>query len=153
MPEVEIEWEIVKEAEPIIEKLCSVYADRLGHIDPARIGVAAITNKDRPESKEEDSAIGGVKNPDALFSTKNYVIRFYKNVWDDYTKAQRSAMLLRNLLRISEDMDGGLIKEDLKDQKCLVKGWGVDYMKNPSLPDFTESRQDLGPYASGSDDE
>lgn len=143
MAQVEPQWEMIKEAQDMIVKLCDTYPDRIGHVDPNQIGCAAITNKPKPDSQDFDSKIQGIKKPEALFATKAYVICFYKNVWDSYTQAQRSVMLMRNLLRIPEEMDGSLLKEDLKDQKCLVVKWGVDYVNNPALPDLTEKRHDF----------
>lgn len=141
MSQVEPEWAIVKEAEEMVEKLCNMYPDKVGHVDPKLIGCAAITNKERPEAQDYDSKISGIKKPEALFTSKVYVVAFYQNVWDGYTQPQRSAMIMRNLLRIPEGMDGSLIKEDLKDLKCLVSAWGVDYINNPKLPDLTANRE------------
>jgi hypothetical protein len=141
MAQLKPEWEIVKEAETLVERLCELYPEKLGHIDPGTIGCAMITNKDRPDSADWDFKLIGVRDPVSLYSSKQYVIWFHKNVWDVYEKKQKAMMIMRALLKIPEDLDGSVVAEDLKDIKCLVRTWGVDYMTNPNLPDLSDVKQ------------
>jgi hypothetical protein len=143
MPQVESEWEINQEAEKLIEKLVETYPEKLGHIGHEEIGCAQIVNKDRPDSWDYDSKLVGVKAPGSLYCPKKYIIWWHKNTWDSYTPAQRAAMLMAKLLRIPDPMDGSVLKEDLKDVKCMVRSFGVDYMQNPNLPDLSEMKQPL----------
>lgn len=142
MPQIKPEWAISGEAQDIVSKLCQLYPERFGHIMSDSIGCIGMMNKDKGENKK-DSKIKGIKMPESLFCSKIYIIEFFQNSWEEYTPAQRAAMLIKNLDRIpdTEDgPDGSVLPEDLKDNRTLVKGWGVDYMDNPQLPDLSESK-------------
>lgn len=141
MAQIKPEWIINGEAETLVRTLCDLYPEKLGHIDSNKIGCAAIANKEQPETKTGDATLVGVSEPTSLYCTKSYIIWFYMNIWEEYTPAQRSFMLMKQLLRIPEDYDGSILKEDLKDVKCLVKTWGVDYMDNPGIPDLSTAKQ------------
>lgn len=141
MPQIEPEFEIMHDAEQMIVKICDLYPDKFGHIDPNVIGVAAITNKNRPDSQAFDSSMVGIKPPITLYTQKRYIIYFFKNIWDGYTPAQKGFMLIAKLSRIDEELTGKVLPEDLKDVKCLVKAFGVDYLNNPHLPDPLDMKQ------------
>lgn len=141
MPDVKPEWEINKEAQDFVEKLCETYPEHLGHVEPSAIGCAAITNKPRPKTADWDAKIIGVGEPASLFCSKQYIIYWHRETWEAYDRPRRIMMLLRMLLRTSEEFDGKLLKEDLKDLKRLVKRFGVDYMNEPNLPDLLEAKQ------------
>lgn len=146
MPKVKPEWNIHKEANEMVAKLCEMHPRHLGHISAGDIGCVAISNKDKGET-QDDCRIRGVREPDSLFSTVKYVIVFFQECWDKYNPAQRSMMLFRNLIRIpdTEDgLDGSVLKQDLQDVRVLVKTFGVDYMDNPNLPDLSQVRGVLG---------
>ena len=146
MPKVKCEWIIHKEANEMVAKLCEMHPRHLGHITPATIGCVSISNKDKGDT-QDDCRIRGVRQPDSLFSSVQYVIVFFQECWDKYNSAQRAAMLFRNLIRIpdAEDgPDGSVLKQDLQDIRVLVKAFGVDYMDSPSLPDLTQVRGALG---------
>lgn len=140
MAQEEPKWEVCKEAEQTVMKLHEMYPDKLGHFDPKVIGCCMIANKEPPKSQTWDSKIKGIKEPEALYCSKQYVIMFFKKTWDMYTPAQRSAMLMRDLLRIGDDADGQILPESLKDNKELTVAFGVDYIQNPKLPDLTSQR-------------
>jgi hypothetical protein len=145
MAQIKPEWAVCKEAEAIITKLCTMYPERLGHIDPTTFGCAVVTNKEKTEG-QEDCRVKGMRLPEAIFSSKIYVVSFCLSTWEGYSPAQRSAMLMKTLLRVpdTEDgPDGSVMKEDLRDMKCLVKAFGVDYMANPELPDLCDKKQPL----------
>lgn len=143
MAQIKPEWQIVKEAEDIVARLAELYPEKFGHIDPSIIGCAMITNKDRPDSADWDFKIKGVKEPESLYSTKQYVIWFHQNIWDAFSRKQRVLTMIKALKSIPEEPDGSLLKEDLKDWRDLVSRYGVDYMNDPNIPDFTESKQVL----------
>lgn len=140
MAQEQPEWEIMADAEAMIKKMVENNPSKFGHIDAGIVGVAAIANKPKPEGAE-DCKIKGVKEPESLWSSKQYVIFFHKDTWDKYNKAQRSFMLAKMMLRISDECDGKVMPEDLKDMVALVKGWGVNYMTNPNIPDLSEEKQ------------
>lgn len=140
MAQIKSEWEIVGEAEKMVKDLCNLYPDKLGHIDSNRIGCAAIANKEQPATQEYDAKLVGVGEPTSLFCSKQYIISFYKQTWDAYSQAQKSMMVMKQLLRIPEEVDGAVLKEDLKDVRCLVKAFGMDYMDSPTLPDLTAGK-------------
>jgi len=143
MPQEDPKWEICQEAEKVVMALHKLYPDKLGHFDPKAIGCCAITNKEPPKSQSWDSKIKGIKEPEALYCSKQYVIMFFKKTWDSYTPSQRSAMLMRDLLRIGDEADGQVMPESLKDNKELTKAYGVDYLQNPNLPDLASVRQNF----------
>lgn len=134
MPKEKPEWEIMHDAEKMIAQLVQRYPDKLPQIDPTTIGVAAIVNKEPPESQDWVSKIEGIKAPAALYCSKQYIIHFYKSKWDAMDEAQRAWMLLAKLCRIDDEKDGGVLQEDLKDVKRIVKAVGVDYLYSTSLP-------------------
>lgn len=145
MAQIKPEWAVSKEADAVVSKLCQMYPERLGHVDPTTIGCAVITNKEKTEG-QDDCKLKGMRLPEAIFCAKIYVLSFCQTTWETYSQAQRAAMLMRQLLRIpdTEDgPDGSVLKEDLKDIKCMVKAFGVDYMANPALPDLCDKKQPL----------
>jgi predicted metallopeptidase len=140
MAQIKPEWEIVKEAEEIVSRLCELYPDKLGHINPEAIGCAQVINKEKPDSSATLAKIVGIKAPVSLYCTKQYVIAFFKNTWDELNKPQKSVLIMSMLLRIPDDSDGGILAEDLKDLKVLVRAFGVDYLDSPRLPDLTADK-------------
>ena len=143
MPQIKKEYAIHGEAERIVARLCELYPERLGHVATGSVGCVSITNKDKPDSGE-DSRIRGIRMPEQVFCEKKmYVITFFQSCWDAYSPAQRSVMLMKNLLRIpdTEDgPDGSVLAETLKDNKCLIRAFGVDYMQSTSLPNLADAR-------------
>jgi hypothetical protein len=135
------EWEINEEAEQLVAKLVEMYPEKFGHISADAIGCAQITNKDKSESADWDSKINGITEPVGLYTPKRYIIWWHKDTWDKFAPAQKSVEIVSNLLRIPDPMDGSLLKQDLKDHKCLVRSWGVDYKNNVNLPDLAEVKQ------------
>jgi hypothetical protein len=145
MSKVKPEFLQSKEADEVVVKLCNLYPNHLGHVEPKIVGCVSIANKEKNET-QPDSRIRGIHQPDAMFCSVQYVLCFYQDCWDKYTSAQRSMMLFKNLIRIpdTEDgPDGSVLKEDLQDSKMLVKAFGVDYMENPALPDLSVTKQPL----------
>lgn len=134
------EWEVNKEAEGIVERLCELYPEKVGHVSPDFIGCAQIVNKDQPENQEWNAKLVGVREPVTLYCPKRYIIEFYRNKWEMLNKAQKAVLIMSKLLRIPEDPDGSMLAEDLKDVKCLVKTFGVDYLESPTLPDMSAER-------------
>ena len=144
MPQAEPIWELVKEADDMVAKLCEMYPEKFGHIDATMIGCAAISGKEKPESQRWDGKISGIKPPASLWSKKVYCIHFFKTTWDQYDETHRAAMLFRLLTQVSEECDGKVLPEDLKDSYCLVKAFGCDYMKSPGLPNLVSAKQVFG---------
>ena len=140
MPKEQPVWELNGEAEAMVAKIVERNPEKFGQVDPLQIGVAMITGKEPPDSQDWDAKISGIVPPESLFSKKTYVIWFFKSTWEKYDKRQRSAMLFRQLARISEEFDGKLLKVDLTDCRALVKAFGLDYMSSPNLPDLTENK-------------
>lgn len=143
MPQAEPIYGQHKEAEAIIASLVDKYPERFGHVDASAIGCVEITGKDKPESQDWDAKISGIKAPLSTFASKVYVIEFFKKTWDDYAPQQRQFMLFRMLAQIPEKFDGGSAKIDLKDMRCLVKKFGVNYMERVDLPDLVKEKQDF----------
>ena len=144
MAQAEPVWELLKEADDMVAKLVQKYPEKFGHIDPEVIGCAAIGGKTKPEGQTWDAKLGGIREPEALWSKKTYCSQFYKSTWDTYDARQRAAMLFKLLVRIPDESNGKVLPEDLKDCYCLVKAFGPDYMKNPSLPDLLDQKQAFG---------
>ena len=140
MVQVAKEWQVVREAEELVATLCQKYPEKLGMVKADKVGVAQVTNKERPESDDSFAKIIGVTDPANVFCSKMYIIWFFKSTWDELNPAQKSALIMSKLLRISDDCDGGLLAEDLKDIKSMVKNFGVDYMVNPKLPDLAKEK-------------
>ena len=140
MPKEQPVWELNGEAEAMVVRIVERNPEKFGHVDATQIGIAMIVGKEPPDSQDWDAKISGIVEPERLFSKKAYVIWFFKSTWEKYDKRQRSAMLFRQLSRISEEFDGKLLKVDLTDCRVLVKAYGLDYMTNPKLPDLTENK-------------
>lgn len=140
MPKEQPTWELNKDADDMVAKIVERNPEKFGHVDATQIGIAMIAGKDPPDSQDWDAKISGIVQPESLFSKKTYVIWFFKSTWEKYDKRQRSAMLFRQLVRIPDEFDGKLLKEDLKDCRALVKAFGLDYMSSPNLPDLTENK-------------
>ena len=143
MPKDKPEWVLVPEADELIAKLVAKYPEKFGHVNPSHVGCCMISGKEPPESHDWDCKIAGITEPQLLFSNKTYVLWFFKSTWEAYNKRQRAAMLFRQMVRIAEEFDGKLLKEDLHDCRCLVKAFGVNYIESPNLPDLAEEKQVL----------
>lgn len=140
MPQLEPEFELMNDAQEMVVKLCDMYPEKFGHIEPKLVLVAAITNKPQPQGQGYDSTIVGIKPPITLCTDKRYIIHFYKNVWEGYTDACRALLIASKLLRIDDDCSGAVLPEDLKDVRCLVKTFGTDYHNDPSAPDILKDK-------------
>lgn len=141
MPKQEPVWEFSSEADALVKQICETYPEKFGHLDLNLIGCCAIANKEPPESQDWDCKISGVTEPELLFSKKTYVLHFFKCTWEKYEPKQRVLMLFRQLVRIPDEFDGSLLKEDLKDCRCLVKAFGLGYMDNPNVPNLLDVKQ------------
>lgn len=144
MAQAEPTWELMKEAEQMIVALCQMHPEKFGKIDPDLIGCAAITGKDKPATQVWDAKIGGIREPEALWSKKKYCIQFFRSTWDSYDEIRRAAMLFRMLERIPDECNGKVSPETLKDSYCLVKAFGTDYMKSATLPNLLKEKQIFG---------
>jgi hypothetical protein len=138
MPRIEPEWAVVGEAEDIVKQLVSMYPEKYGHIDPSRVGVAAITNKPRPETADWYAKIKGVTQPEAMYCSKSYIILFHMNTWEEFNATQRQHLVNSQLARIPDPPEGEILKKDLQDVKSLVKAFGVDYLFAPGLPSLLD---------------
>jgi hypothetical protein len=141
MPQLEPEFELMNDGMAMVTRLCDMYPDQFGHIEPKLIMVAAIVNKPQPQGQSYDSAIVGIKPPVTLCTDKRYIIHFYKNVWDGYTDGQRALLIASKLLRVDDECSGGVLPEDLKDVRRLVKAFGPDYHNDPAVPDILAVKQ------------
>lgn len=139
MPAIAPEWEVNKDAEEMIGKIVEKYSERFNHIDPKLIGVAMVTNKDKPDGWDGLLKIVGLKEPLSLFSPKQYILWFHKSTWEHLTENVKVALLVSTLLRLPPDFDGSVLPPDLKDVKSMVRAFGVDYLENPELPNLLET--------------
>ena len=133
------EWEVSKPAEEMIAKVVEKYPAKFNHIDAKHIGVAVVTNKDRPDGWDGLVKIIGLKEPLSLFSQKQYIFWFHQSTWEHLSEPVKIALLISILLRLPPEFDGSVLPPDLKDVKCMVKAFGVDYLDNPNLPNLLET--------------
>ncbi len=141
-------YEELKEANDIMDKIIVNNPNIFGVINPNKIGVAIIPNKDRPDSQakaEKRFGIKGVTGADKLWSTKDYIVEIFNDVWTSANHAMRSNIMCDVLRRIpTDEPDGTLLKEDLHDLRIMISEFGMHYKDNPNVPDLTdEANKDL----------
>jgi len=139
MPKVQPTWSLNDEADKMVTQLVQRNPDLFSHIETARLGCAMVVGKEPADNQDWDAKISGIQEPEVMFSSKTYVLWFFESTWKKYTKAQRSAMLFRQLTRITPDFDGKLLKEE-HTCRLLAKAFGLDYIERQDLPDLTEQK-------------
>jgi predicted metallopeptidase len=131
-----------EEMEVIVKDLVDRFPEMLGHIKPDRLLYA------REISRSQKSLPGNCKpvkppynllNPDVLY----IVTVYFRAGWDELTPAQRSALLMHQLLHISPEFDGTVLRHDISDWAFLVDSLGSDYLENDQIPDLREHSESL----------
>ena len=123
------------------EKLVEVWHDRLGHIDHSKLKwVREISASQRtlPGACLPVYPPYNLLNPDVIY----IIAVYYKSDWDNLTDPQRVALVMHQLLHISEKFDGGIVNHDVQDWGILVDSFGADYLSNKDLPDLRVRPED-----------
>jgi hypothetical protein len=106
-----------------------------------------VTNKDKPEKAKWFAKIDGVRAPMSIFSSKDYVISFFQNTWDEFSPAARSMMILDRLVRIPDDYDGAnagkVLADDLSGWKALIDRFGTNFINKDGIPDVAETHTEF----------
>jgi len=147
MSQVEKVHSRVEEAEEIIAQLCEEYPEALWAVNQNLIAVLGVENKERPKNSKKLATIRPVKGINKSLMILNgipirYVVEVY---WDDYNAwnmAQKSAIMFHELLHIGDEI-GKLVKHDLMDFRIMVDKLGVDWHKDPNLPNLLNKHIDF----------
>lgn len=144
MPQQEKIYEKVTDAQEFIEKLCEKYPNELWAIRPNNITVLGVSNKERSKSNNKLATcrpINGVEK--ALMQINNietrYVIEFYFSDWNEWSRSQKLAILFHELLHISSEL-GKTVRHDVEDFRIMVDKLGVNWFKDPKLPDLLSDK-------------
>ena len=135
------------EAEEIIKKLCDKCSDVLWAVRPNTIVVLGVSNKERPKSCDKLAVIKPIKGSfKSLVQIYNidarYIIEFYFSDWNAWNEAQKVGVIFHELLHVASEL-GKTVKHDLQDFKIMVDKLGVDWIKNPNLPNILTTKIDF----------
>lgn len=132
----------VTEAETIVKTLCEKQPDLLWAVKPDTVAVLGIENKERSEKNKVLAKIKPVKGEEkTILQLANipvrYIITLYYSDWNIWTPKQKQWIILHELLHIAPDM-GKTIKHDIMDFKVLIDIAGVEWFKNPEIPNLID---------------
>lgn len=134
----------IDEAKEIIVGLCEKYPDVFWRINPDRVGVYGVENKERSKKCKKLCMLKAVKGVEkAVFEEANiptrHIIDIYWADWNQWSYAFKQCVIARELLKISEDA-GKVINFDCQDFKILVDVLGYDWDSNPDkiLPNLID---------------
>jgi len=144
MAQSEKVYEEVVEAKDIIEKLCEMYPDELWAVRPDIVITLGVTNKERPKSSKKLASIRPLKGATkALMQINNvmvrYLIELYWEDWNEWSSAQRVAVIYHELLHIAHEI-GKTVKHDIEDFRIMVDKLGVDWFNDPNLPNLLNDK-------------
>jgi predicted metallopeptidase len=113
---------LAPDLEEIAEKLIEKYPETLGHLSVDRISFFWDT-----ESKPKNTLARCTKVSDLMKSTfgntRDFVIVFYKQKFEDMTPAQLNITIFHELLHCGED--GDIIEHDVQDFVLIAATFGV----------------------------
>ena len=147
MPQVEKVHSRVEEAEEIIAQLCEEYPEALWAVNPNIVAVLGVENKERPKNSKKLATIRPVKGINKSLMILNnipvrYVIEIYWDEWNKWSQSQKVVIMFHEVLHIGDEI-GKTVKHDLEDFKIMINSLGVDWYKNPNLPNLLNEHIDF----------
>lgn len=137
-------YEVLNEAEEIVEKLCE--NEKIGKIlwavVPKQVAVLCITNKERPKSLKTIAKITRVSKPTEAVLDANkidirYIIELYASDWQSMSMAQKQAVIFHELLHIPSPLENGAVKHDVEDFAIMIDAFGPNWIsRNEDLPEI-----------------
>lgn len=124
-----------EEVETIVRDLVVKYPELFDHIDPSRLLYAreiSRSQKTKPGNCRSVRPPYNLLDPDILY----IIVIYFRAGWDELSPAQRSALVMHQLLHISKDFDGATLQHDISDWAFLVDNLGSDYLGNGGIPDL-----------------
>ena len=147
MPVEEKAYSVVAEAKTIMDSLKERYPSVLWTVDPSKVVVLGVTNKEPPEPKpgklKTNAKIRKINGSIAALLEYykvpiKYVIELYYSDWQGWSNARRQWILLHELSHIPALDEGGLIKHDVQDFSFILDAVGVDWTNSSILPDLLD---------------
>jgi len=136
MPQIEPNYEEIPEFLNIADSLIRKYPAQFDNIDLSKVACVGITNKNRSEKKSQLWELKPVKPPMSMYSTKEYIVIFFMNDWEELDRKYQSAITADVMFSIPPGGKGQVIPMDYKDHGVMLRTLGVDYMDNVTLPDI-----------------
>ena len=139
MASIKPSYEEVPEFNVIAKKL----VDKLGQLFPGvdsqiytdNIKCVAINNKEIDSTDEIFHKIEGIGNPLRMFCEIGYIVVINLQQWQELSEARKNKFVLQMLKRIPTDTepDGKVLPLDFKDDGCLVRSLGPDYLLDETI--------------------
>jgi len=137
-------YEKIPEAHEIITELAAKYTDELWAVRPDMVTVLGVSNKQRPKGSKKLASIRPIKGATkALMQINNvntrYLIELFCDDWNDWTRAQRVAVIFHELIHIDHEV-GKCVKHDIEDFRIIVNSLGTDWFNNKELPNLLDAK-------------
>lgn len=142
------EFLVASDMEELVKKAVERYPKNLFFVDPEEIRcVKNITQKWK--TGQPIASIQGIKGVYQLLTKYKYIIKTKTDKWDTLSDAQKSYVIIHELLHIHEEGGGALRDEDTKDFSNLLKITNPNFnepFSNTKLVDLINSDEtiDLG---------
>lgn len=142
MPQIKPNYEQLPEFSEIAKKLVDLYPSVFPDVDADSLAPVQITNKDRPEKKNQLWELKPVTAPITLFCPKTYFITVHSTDWDALSEEHKAALVADVLLSISPEGEGKTVPFDKKDHSLILRTLGVDYMDTGGIPNLLHGKVD-----------
>jgi predicted metallopeptidase len=149
MAQEEKEYTVLTEAKEIIKVLIQRYPQVVWTVQPEKIEVLGVTNKERPKNSRKMATIRKVKGATKALLEHNripieYIIELFCADWQTMSPQKREWLLLHEILHIPAPDEKGMIDHDIQDYAVILDAAGLNWFEREDLPLLTAG--DLVPF-------
>jgi len=137
MAQVKPIFEIVNDFPKMARKIIGKYPETFQGIEIDEVKCVAITNKNRPESKDILWSVQAVKEPIRADCPYAWYVTIWSSDWDVLSEKHRYLLVSEILQGIPRDDgdEGKVISFDSKGYKTMQRTFkGIDYLTDPDIP-------------------
>jgi len=129
-----------EEVKEIALNLVNKFTDLLGHIKPERLLYAREISRSQ---KTQYGSCRAVKPPFNLLNPEiMYIISIYFRAdWDKLENAQKSLLVMHQLLHIGPEFDGVVLPHDASDWAFIIDHFGTNYLERAEVANILDDVQ------------
>ena len=140
MAQAKKEFEALDEFEDFAKQIVTKYPDVFYDVDVDEVRCVAITNKQRPQTKETLWEVMAVKQPVRMDCKYGWYIVVHLADWDALEEKQKKLLVADALCSIptGDEKEGKLNYPDYKDFRIMLQTFGVNYIEKDDVPDILD---------------
>jgi hypothetical protein len=138
------EYEALDEFQDLAKKITDKYPDIFFDVEIDEVRAVAITNKQRPQTRDNLWEIMPVKQPVRMDCKYGWYVVVHLSDWDALDERQKKLLVANALCALPEgdDKEGKTVPPDYKDYGLMLRTFGVDYLTNDDSPDILSTDVD-----------